>query len=235
MNCLEFRRRIESQPNDEDNRLRAHVRSCEPCAAFAAQLADFDHQIKAALAVPIPEKLAARILLRQSFETRSGLRRWRRHGWVAFAASLLVAVTVGLAASAYLFDEVRLEHEVVALVNAASYALESEGPVSGREVTAALEPVGLAMETPLASVSFAGRCLVRGKLAGHLVLRQRNQPVSVFLMPEERVARRAHFAGGQWTGVLLPAEHGAIAIVAPPGVPVEGVADRIIRAVRWPA
>ena len=138
-----------------------------------------------------------------------------------------------LLAGKYLYDEARLEDEVVALVEAADYALAAPGPLAAHSIAETLAPVGLGFETGVERVSFAGRCLVRGKLSGHLVLREDSEPVTVFLMPDERLVRRARFSHQGWSGVLIPDGQGAIAIVARNGKPADELVERVRKAVRW--
>ena len=99
-----------------------------------------------------------------------------------------------------------------------------------------LGPVGLAVRQRLGAVSFAGRCLVRGNLSGHLVLRETTVPVTVFLMPRERVARLSRFRRAGWRGMLVPAEQGTVGFLVPAdGAVDQDLVERVVGAVRWPA
>ena len=230
MNCLDFRRRYEAAPGEADDTMRAHAAACPACGEFMRRVQQVDRRIDAALRVPEPETLRDRILVRQSFRRSSPLRRWIP----ALAAVLVVAVALGVAAGSYLYDERRLENEVVALIEAADYALEPTSPVGDDRVADALAPLGLALAADPGPVSFAGRCLVRGNLSGHLVLRDGGEPVTVFLMPKERLLREARFEGGGWNGLLVPAgPGGSLAILGPPGTALEPVRERVLRSVRW--
>jgi hypothetical protein len=72
-------------------------------------------------------------------------------------------------------------------------------------VITALEPVGLQLERILYTLSFTCRCLVRGNLAGHVVLRHQGTPITVFLVPDERLIRQAKFENEQWSALLTAA------------------------------
>ena len=126
--------------------------------------------------------------------------------------------------------------ELVALVEAADYALVPRGQVHEGTVSDALRPVGLGLDEPVGNVSFAGRCLVRGNVAGHLVLRESMSPVSVFLMPGEHVSRASSFEREGWHGVVVPAQAGSVGVVVPDGKRVDpALLELLVRAVRWPA
>ena len=240
MNCLDFRRNVDTDPKALEPAAREHMQNCTACAAHSRRIAQFNRSLATALKVPVPENLNEKILLRHSFSAHRAKRsRWQRlraPRWMpAIAASVLLLLTISATIGAYLYDEAQLQDEVVALVGAAEYALQASGPVATEAMASALKPVGLHLNGDIGDVSFAGRCLVRGKLSGHIVLRDRDNPITVFLMPNESVVRQTYFEGQKWSGVLVPTSKGAIAIVAPRGQALKEVTQRILDALHWNA
>jgi hypothetical protein len=233
MNCLEFRRILLTDPGSEDPGFLAHRRSCSECTEVIARSAHFERRLREAARVEVPETLASRILLKQSFAERKARPWWRDRRVVALAASVLLAV--GLASLAVLSEsrDHRLSQEFVALVNGAPYALTGSLPVSDDDVSAALDPVGLDLAGSIGKVTFASRCLVRGKLAGHLVLQGESAPVTVFLVPFSLVDERARIRSAHYSGVVVPQGNGTIAIVSSPGESLEGIEERVRSAIRW--
>ena len=235
MNCLDVRRALTTDPSAQTPALLEHIQSCDVCAAAFANSRRFEHGLREAVRVPVPENLASRILLRQSFEARRRTPRWFR--WPkAMAAAVVLAV--GLVIATVLTTRERtpeLGQDVVELVRAAGYALAATGPVAPAEVRAALRPVGLGLRAELQNVTFASRCYLRGKLAGHLVLKGQNSPVSVFLIPSTLIQEEADINARDWSGKLLPSDRGTIAVVAAPGEPIEQVVQMVRGAVRWDA
>ena len=229
MTCLQFRRAMDTDPNAGGDLARAHIRECAPCAAHARRIAHFNRVLDAAIKTPVPEKLADKILLRQTFQARS-MQRFR---WPALAAGLLLLASAAFAAMTYLYSETQLENEVIALVDAADYALRASGPIAAEQLSVALAPVGLQLHSPISNVSFAGRCLVRGNLSGHVVLREQDSPITVLLMPAEHLLRQTRFSGGNWSGLLVPADNGAIAIVGRRGQALESVKQQVLEAIQW--
>lgn len=90
LSCLEFRQIVGAQPQHRSAAIRAHCEQCPSCAEFARSQAALDRRVGAALRVPVPPELPARAVWRQS-----ALRR-RPGGWIALAASLLLAAGIGV-------------------------------------------------------------------------------------------------------------------------------------------
>ncbi len=233
MNCLDFRRRLASDPGCRDEDFVEHRQACTECAAAVARATVFEQRLKEATRVAVPENLASGIMLRHSFQARQSTADWRRRVRVALAASVLLVVGAVAGGLIHSMRGPTLDQEVIALVNSAPYALSSDKTVSKEDIVAALRPVGLKVEGGLGEVTFASRCYVRGLLSGHLVLRGRSAPITVFLIPGELVERRKPFQSSHLSGVLLPARHGTIAIVAAPGEALGSVEADLRAAVRW--
>jgi len=234
MNCLEFRRRFESEPGLRDPALDRHHRECRGCASFTTRVLRFDRRLQAAMRVDVPEGLASRVLLRQSFKARSTRPWWRRHHAYAIAAALLLSIGAATMNSQPQSDGTELGREVVAMATMATYALAPTARVSEQQINAVLRPVGLAISGKVGRVTFAGRCKIKGRKAGHLVIRGTHAPIVVFLMPHQRVARVEVVHGSELDALLLPAPGGAIAVVGHPGRGIEQVASQVRAAVSWP-
>ena len=233
MNCIEFRRMLLTDPARVDPEFAEHRHGCLECADAVAHSAHFERRLREAINIDVPENLASRILLKQSFEPHSERPWWRTRRAYALAASLLLAVAlVSLGVTSHL-EQRRLSEEFVALVNGAPYALDASKPVSSREISATLEPAGLDLQGAIGDVTFAGRCLVRGKLSGHIVLQGDTAPVTVFLISEQLVADRAIIKSAHYSGVVLAQGTGTIAIVSAPGEALEKVEARVRSAIRW--
>ena len=229
MNCMDFRRRVSTAPEERDAEMRAHAAECPSCEAFAERAGRFDAVLARALRVPVPEGLAARVLLNNAFHDDAAPRASRRRV-LAIAAGVLVAGVV--AGTAWWATERPdpLAEEIITLVNTATFALEANGPVSDEELESLLAPTGVRLTRPVGEVTFAGPCVVRGKLAGHVVVRGQTAKVTMLFMPRERVTGRSEFSSYHFQGVLLPAEHGAVAIIASPGEPMAGLERRALEA-----
>lgn len=84
MNCLDCRRRLLSDTQRLSPDVQAHVTECVSCQQFVLRAQDQDKQLLDALNVPVPKRLAERILLRQRLHQR---RHWQ---WPAAAAAVVL-------------------------------------------------------------------------------------------------------------------------------------------------
>ncbi|TDJ15241.1 MAG: DUF3379 family protein [Gammaproteobacteria bacterium] len=233
MNCIEFRRMLLTDPAVVDSAFARHRRDCPDCTDVVAHSAHFERRLREAVDIDVPENLASRILLKQSFQASAEPPWWRTRRAYALAASMLLMVgLVTLALTAHL-QQRRLSEEFVALVNGAPYALAASKPVSSSDISAALEPAGLDLDGTIGEVTYAGRCLVRGKLSGHIVVQGDTAPVTVFLIKEQLVSSRATIRTDHYSGVVLPQGSGTIVIVSSPGEALESLETRVRLAIRW--
>lgn len=233
MSCMEFRRRLLTDPSTGDADFIEHRLACRDCADAAEGSAQFEQRLREAANIGVPENLTSRILLKQAFAAEPQRPWWRSPRAAALAASVLLVVAVALLGLHSTLEERRLSQEFVALVNAAPYALAASGPVSGSEISAALEPTGLDLEGDIGDVTFAGRCLVRGKVSGHIVVKGESAPVTVFLIKDQLVADRASIRSDHFSGVVLPEGGSTIAIVSTSGEALQSVEARVRSAIRF--
>ena len=233
--CLGFRRRLQVEPGCREAEFLDHAKHCPACALALESSLKAESQLRAALRMPTPDDLVARILLRQSFgEVGPRPRNKSWQGWYGLAAGLALAGFVALFALWGAPRESGLAGEVVALIQAAPYALAAEGSISRKQVAAALKPVGLSLSGDLGPVSFVGRCYIRGQMAGHLVVQGESARITVFLIPHVSVRAPIPIRSGHFSGMLIPSGPGAVAIVSAPGEPLEAVQERVRSAVLWP-
>lgn len=75
------------------------METCSQCSRFRQEILELDSDIEKALAVEVPEGLAARVLLNQSLSNTRTIPTWLRYGMAAsFAAALVfgsIIITIG--------------------------------------------------------------------------------------------------------------------------------------------
>ena len=232
MNCFEFRRTVSISPHDLGDAAAAHRETCASCHAYALRAERTLRLVRAAVRVPVPDDLVAGILMSQAFQHRRERAR-RRRVTLALAACMLLAIAVGVFAVWPQYRQLSLEREVLALVATTDYALENRRAIAPEAVSDALSPVGYGVRPEIGPVSFAGRCLVRGALAGHLVVREQSEPVTVFLVPHLDVRGESTFGNADWSGVMLSSPtRGAVVVIASPDTDLSPIAERIRLAVQ---
>lgn len=221
MNCLEFRRALGADPNHVSPESLAHRAQCPACEKYAQEMLRLNGLIRRALAVPVRSS-------RKSFASRSKL------SWYAMAASLLLVIGFGGTFWFLGFPRTSLAGDVVAhLAHEPSAMTVVEARVSAELLDGALRAKGMHLARPINDVSYLQSCLVRGNFVPHLVVQTDRGPVTVLLLSEEKVSGTQHFDERQYHGVLVPMEHGGMAVIATDASLVDGVAERVKASVVW--
>jgi hypothetical protein len=180
MHCLDCRRSLLAEPYASSPQLAAHLGECALCRAFAASLLRDEETLRAALAVPLPEQLHEKILL------RTALRR-RRDGWFERLRGMLAGLTphqeglAAIAGAAVLvagvwfagprpiqsvdWSRVALEHTVAEIG-----ALASTKRIPQARLEQELARYGMALDGELGVVRFLEHCPLPGGKGVHVVI-----------------------------------------------------------------
>ena len=211
MNCLDFRRAALADPRlaRTEPALAEHAAACDVCRRFAGELAALDAEIERALDVPVPEGLAARIMLRTS-----GRRRQR---WVpvsAAAAAALTAVTV-LTIAVFVREPAFAETLVDHIENEVHQVHGKSGTIDDSRLAYTVAQSGarlLHADAALPRVVYASNCVIDGQLAAHFVIETAEGQYTVMLLPDA-TGPASRFASGRWHGVLTQHGHGQVAVI----------------------
>ena len=218
MNCLQVRRSLLAAPRERDAGLDAHLEACGDCARLAGRLTDLDSRVAEAALVPVPDALADRVL-------RAGRRtpRWR---YYAAAASVLVAVALGLAGPR-LWDASSLSSPMEAVgpthpaVTAIAMVVEQQpaylDEARGLDLGAmeeGLRRLGLSLKKDGVKVDYAGKCYMPDTACDHLVLETADGHVTVILVPDYPVGSRVLVVDRRMTALVSPAGSGGYIVVA---------------------
>lgn len=226
MDCLEFRRRVGAEPSAAGADIEAHRAGCPACARYQDELRAMDAQIARALAVD-----AARIRKNGTAAITAGAAA-RRPRWLALAASIVVGVAVGLALWVS-SPRLSLAREVIGHVAHEPSAMIGTAPLAAAALAGVLDPEGTRLRPGLGDVTFAMRCVFEGHVVPHLVVRTANGPVTVLLLRHRSVSGRTQIAEQGYTGIVLPAPRGSIAIVGRDLKDLDGIAQQVFDAVDW--
>ena len=218
MNCLEFRRRLGSDPASRDPAFVAHREDCPSCAAAYARAAEFEAELARAIDVDVPEGLADRILLAQTTaervpappaRRRHGLRRF---GLAFAAAAALAVVAVGLHRESQrgtplgrlVIEHVR-HHEL--------HATEARGEIAGNAIRAAFTSRGVDLPNVPPGVSYVHECPVGPYRTVHMVMPEGEGAVSVvYVANPDRPKQRELDAAGMHAREV-PIGDGALVMV----------------------
>jgi hypothetical protein len=221
MNCLEFRHACLTEPDDQDNEFHAHAETCRACQVFFEEQQQMEARLRRALAVEPPAGLAARVMLKQSFAPR----RWAPR--LAVAATVLMAIAV--TSVTYLWNRpLPIEVEVLAHIHAEPEVFAAPGPAATDKLAAVLRALGAQLDNLPGDVRYAGICDIRGRPGAHFVLAGERGPITVLLLPQERVPQRMTVGDANFEGVVLPAgSSGSLAIVGNRGEPLDALERRL--------
>ena len=219
MNCLDYRREHLAEPAAGSAQHRAE---CADCAAWTLAQQHAERGVQRALAVPVPDGLAARVLMQSEWQRP---RRYPRAFLGAMAAGLLaVAVLVGLE----LVPQPALANAVIEHVyHEPDLLLPATGAVDPQRLRDVLARVGGRLDGEVGTITHAGLCPVRGELAAHLVVAGAHGPVAELVMPAAAVARAEHVADEWFQGEIVPLAHGSVAVIGEHGEDLGELAARL--------
>lgn len=210
MNCQEFRQHYLSEPRSRDRAFLEHKLACRACAEFAAQEATFEQALAGALAVPVPARLSARVILNQTMH-----RTRRPYGLTAAAAILLIVIPV---ATMLLRPwSTSLEQDVIAHITDEREHLAARDPVPDKKILAVFETIGVPTMPLLNNVRYAGVCPIRRQPGGHLIMAGTQGPVTMLFMPHEAIGQQRLIDADGFRGIIVPHGAGSVAIVGQPG------------------
>jgi len=213
--------------------LTEHLRTCAECAQFQREMIMLDGNIRRALergptaSEPEPAASITRISGARTARQAKPASVWS--GW-AWAASAAVASVLTMWA---LRPGDTLAHEIVTHVEYESDSWSRAHPVATTKVSEILGKAGVALDMNSEKVMYARNCLFRGHVVPHLVVTTSRGPVTVLILPHENVKHRTSFHEDGMSGVITPAPHGSIAILALGGESVDAVAHEVQQSVRW--
>lgn len=156
-----------------------------------------------------------------------------RPRWGALAGSVLAGAVVG----AWLWgggSRNSLADDVLSHVGA-ERAVPSAAPgvIEQARVEAVLDSAGVRLDPAAGAVLAARTCRFRGRAVPHLRVRLDDRPVSLLVLRHEPVRAATSFAGGGFSGRIVPSGPGSLAVVAEAGGDVDQAAARLLAAVQW--
>ncbi len=236
MNCEDFRQAIGADPAVDTPQLQAHAAGCVACTDHVARLRDMDDIIRRALTVdadlpavdlPPVEMAASGVNAVDS----AGARLRRRALPLALAASITLVLASVLW---FALPGESLASQLVTHVGHESKSMVITTKTVGTEdLQRVLAKSGVALRPEFGTVSYAMSCEFHGNWVPHLVVQTLSGPVTVLLLPQEESVRQAQsFEEDGYSGLLLPAPRGALAVIGR-DAPLEQVAAQVQAAVRY--
>jgi hypothetical protein len=181
------------------------------------KLQALDLKIAKALQIDVPELRMPELpdIDDTNVTSLQGHRRSMKPLWFAIAATVVLATSISLRTSSLFQTYESLAEEVLA-------HLDHE-PGSLRITDVAVTEQRLARVVPASN----------GNEVPHLVIQGQYGPVTILLMPEERVSESTPLDGETVKGVILPVGNGSIAIIGDREEPLEPIQKNVVNSVAW--
>lgn len=228
MNCIEFRREKLADPRRLSPGALAHMNECAACRAFAAEINENEARLAAALAVPVPEGLAERIVLRR----KAGTRFSPRLGMLAASVVLTFAFGILQWKDAGSQDYARLAIEHVMHEPESFTSARLADPQLFRTV---MHNFGGELQASLGKVRFMKLCPVPEGTGWHIVFEtEQGELATLILIPAKRLQAQSEQATvGGWTALARPGGQGYYAVITQSPETL-GKVDELVRSrVRW--
>ena len=239
MNCEEYRQAVAADPSFDGG--ADHLSICEACQAFRAEMRALDGEIAKALEITVPALNLPELPIVDSGDAGSNnvvslpaRKPYARPAWYALAASVMLAVVIGVRMFDIGASYESLADEVVAHLDHEPYSLRpSTTPVSDRRLGAVVPADVASMDHSAGLITYAQSCVINGRTVPHLVIQGQHGPVTILLMPEEGVASAVPLGGENIHGVILPVGDGSIAIIGTREEKLERIQKSVVNSVRW--
>jgi uncharacterized protein DUF3379 len=231
IDCIQYRRAVLADPRDSSPEVAAHRETCAECRQFTEQLLRFEGRLERALRVDAGAPGAAQVL---PFPARRAARR----GWLALAASVLIAFVVAGGVWLAVTGPSLAADVVTHMAGEPDAWQQTDVPVPGSDLSAVLRNAHLRLNPNVGVVSYAQSCEFRGHHVPHLVVQSAAGPVTVMVLVHEQVPAATPFDENGYRGVIVPvAGHGSIAVLtrgaATDQKAVEKIAARVQDAIVW--
>jgi len=234
MNCEDYRETLTADPRFDDE--SGHLDTCAACREYSAEMLALNDDIAAAMALDVPELVMPDLpdLETDNVVTLSGRRRILRPAWIAVAATVLIAAVIGIRMTGPGVEYGTLEEQLLAHVdNEPAALLPTSTPVSGSRLAEAVPENIATMNQDVGLITYAMSCSINGKDVPHLVVQGEHGPITILLMPYEKVAAASTIDGENVQGIILPVGDGSIAIIGSRGEQLDKIKQNVLDSVMW--
>ncbi|MDM8546326.1 DUF3379 family protein [Candidatus Venteria ishoeyi] len=237
MDDLEFRRRCYSNPQDSKPDFLEKMAEDENARFFAHELRIFDSQLAQALATPVPEDLADKILLQQSLHQHQRFRSVSKP-MLAMAAALVLGIAIS--AQLWFFNDTNgLAKEMLAHVyNEPQFLQVAHNPPAETpqdKLNSILASFGAQCKGEIGTILHVSYCDIVGERGMHLVLQGSKGVVTVLYAPTSIAEKPQRIADHRLHGELIPVQpqQGNLAIIGEQGEALEPFKQRLMQQVQW--
>jgi len=231
--CEEYREAIAAEPSFDGG--AAHLSQCASCQAFRAEMLALDVKISGALAISVPDlKLPALPELDTSKVTALPLRRFAQPAWLAVAATVTLAAFIGFGMFGSDVSNATLAEQILAHIDHEPGAFRVVDEAVTDRRLARVIPANIAtLDHSAGLITYAQSCLINGRKVPHLVIQGEFGPITILLMPGEKISGAQIIEGENVHGIIFPVGDGSIAIIGEDGEHLERIEEQVKNSVTW--
>lgn len=236
MQCEEYQEAIAADPSGGFDGA-GHAAACDRCSAFKAEIGALDERIAAALAIDVPALTVPELPAIEADDNVVDLpyrRRMTAPAWFAVAASVALVAFLGARLLPEQSAYPSLAAEVLAHLDHEPRALRvTDTPVSERRLTRVVREEVATFDEDFPLITYAKSCVINGKTIPHLVIQGERGPITILLMPDEKIDGAVELDGRGVNGVILPVRGGSVAIIGEREEQLNPIEERVVDSVEW--
>ena len=235
MNCKDYQEAYAADPSQQFDGA-SHANACESCAAFRGEILTLDLKISKALEIKVPQLVMPGLPAIGDDGNVVNLP-FRRGGmsapaWIGLAASVLIVTVLGVRLASNDVVSPSLADEIVAHFDHHQDGLKVTNIVVSEQTLANVVEQDVE-EMDIGLITYATSCVINGKSVPHLVIQGERGPITILLLPDEKISTAVPLDGVGVRGVILPVGNGSIAIIGDRDEPWENIENQVVNSVKW--
>lgn len=235
MDDLQFRRSIYEDPHANDDAI-IEAKNADPAKQkFAQEIKLLDKKIAQAMKVPVPDELYAKLMLRQTLATHQQQKKKNR---IHLALAASVAFAMGLTFNFMQFSNAysNIGDYAIAHVNheAQYFTNNDEANITLASLNEKMTAFDGHFDESFGKLIFADFCQFDGMKSLHLVFQGDNNPVTVFVIPQNNALEfNADFSVKELHGKTQKFKNANIIVVGDKAEPLIKWQENINKNIRW--
>lgn len=241
MDDILFRHMATATPNDKSDEFLSRYEASEGAQKLVNEAKSFDQLLKGSLDIDIPEGLADKILLEQSFALENDkAKNSRWHIAIAASVAFIIGLSLPMLGNFYqspsdigtiALQHVRQEYFLTAKVNEQATLKNVNAKLARYGATA---KSGATEGAGLGNVFFVNYCSFEGTSALHMILQGEKGRVTVFVVPDDAGFKSAsEFSNQHFKGITEQIGNANVVIVGERGEPLEKMKNKLDENIKW--
>jgi hypothetical protein len=238
MTCDEARELIGADPETASPQLIAHLATCPACQEYRKQMVTLNAKMRRALELSLPPLrreapltgVPPNVVALPRRQASSPLKRAKTRGLpiaASLAAGVLIALTLWLSRPSE-----SLAAEVIAHVEGEPNSWTKTEPVTNERLVAVLHRSGVKLGPGIQQIVYANSCYFRGHYVPHFVVLTASGAVTVMILMSEHITAQQQFSEDGYSGLLVPARNGSVAVISRTPMALEPPAMEVVRALQ---